>query len=141
MSTLLERFLRYARIDTTADERSTTYPSTPNQQVLGKLLRDELLALGLSDAYQTAHGIVYATVPGNVPGVPTVAFVAHVDTSPETTAAGCNPQVIRNYGLDPERSIGFAFGSGIDRLAMLRYGVGDLRLFFENDLRFLSQFK
>ena len=52
-----------------------------------------------------------------------------------------HPQVIRNMGLDPEKHIGFAFGSGIDRLAMLRYGIGDLRLFFENDLRFLSQFK
>ncbi len=51
-----------------------------------------------------------------------------------------HPQVIRNMGLDPERYIGFAFGSGIDRLAMLRYGIGDLRLFFEGDLRFLSQF-
>jgi phenylalanyl-tRNA synthetase alpha chain len=51
-----------------------------------------------------------------------------------------HPQVIRNFGLDPERHIGFAFGSGIERLAMLRYGVGDLRLFFENDLRFLQQF-
>jgi tripeptide aminopeptidase len=98
MSSLFDRFLRYVRIDTTADERSTTYPSTPNQLVLGKLLRDELLALGLSDVYQTEYGIVYATVPGNVPGVPTVAFVAHVDTSPETTAKDCNPQVIRNYG-------------------------------------------
>ena len=44
-------------------------------------------------------------------------------------------------GLDPERFIGFAFGSGIDRLAMLRYGVNDLRLFFEGDTRFLSQFR
>lgn len=52
-----------------------------------------------------------------------------------------HPQVIRNMGLDPERYIGFAFGSGIDRLAMLRYGVADLRLFFDGDLRFLSQFK
>jgi phenylalanyl-tRNA synthetase alpha chain len=52
-----------------------------------------------------------------------------------------HPQVIRNMGLDPERYIGFAFGSGIDRLAMLRYGVNDLRLFFDGDLRFLSQFK
>jgi phenylalanyl-tRNA synthetase alpha chain len=51
-----------------------------------------------------------------------------------------HPQVIRNMGLDPERYIGFAFGTGIDRLAMLRYGVADLRLFFEGDLRFLSQF-
>jgi phenylalanyl-tRNA synthetase alpha chain len=52
-----------------------------------------------------------------------------------------HPQVISNMGLDPERYIGFAFGSGIDRLAMLRYGVSDLRLFFDGDLRFLSQFK
>jgi phenylalanyl-tRNA synthetase alpha chain len=52
-----------------------------------------------------------------------------------------HPNVVRNFGLDPERHVGFAFGSGIDRLAMLRYGVNDLRLFFENDLRFLSQFR
>jgi phenylalanyl-tRNA synthetase alpha chain len=51
-----------------------------------------------------------------------------------------HPQVIRNYGLDPEKYIGFAFGSGIERLTMLRYGVNDLRLFFENDARFLRQF-
>ena len=51
-----------------------------------------------------------------------------------------HPQVVRNMGFDPERVIGFAFGSGIDRLAMLRYGIDDLRLFFDGDLRFLSQF-
>jgi phenylalanyl-tRNA synthetase alpha chain len=52
-----------------------------------------------------------------------------------------HPTVVRNMGLDPERIIGFAFGSGIDRLAMLRYGVNDLRLFFEGDVRFLAQFR
>ncbi|NJS36747.1 MAG: phenylalanine--tRNA ligase subunit alpha [Brachymonas sp.] len=52
-----------------------------------------------------------------------------------------HPTVVRNMGLDPEKIIGFAFGSGIDRLAMLRYGVNDLRLFFEGDVRFLSQFR
>ena len=51
-----------------------------------------------------------------------------------------HPNVIRNMGLDPERYIGFAFGSGIDRLTMLRYGVDDLRMFFDGDMRFLSQF-
>ena len=51
-----------------------------------------------------------------------------------------HPSVVRNLGLDPEKHIGFAFGSGIERLAMLRYGVDDLRLFYENDLRFLRQF-
>jgi phenylalanyl-tRNA synthetase alpha chain len=52
-----------------------------------------------------------------------------------------HPTVVRNFGLDPERHVGFAFGMGPDRLAMLRYGVNDLRLFFEGDLRFLSQFR
>ena len=51
-----------------------------------------------------------------------------------------HPTVVRNFGLDPERYIGFAFGSGIERLAMLRYGINDLRIFFEGDLRFLRQF-
>jgi len=52
-----------------------------------------------------------------------------------------HPNVVRNFGLDPETHIGFAFGMGADRLTMLRYGVNDLRLFFDGDLRFLSQFK
>ena len=52
-----------------------------------------------------------------------------------------HPNVVRNMGLDPERFIGFAFGMGPDRLTMLRYGVNDLRLFFDGDLRFLSQFQ
>jgi phenylalanyl-tRNA synthetase alpha chain len=52
-----------------------------------------------------------------------------------------HPNVVRNFGLDPERYIGFAFGMGPDRLAMLRYGIDDMRLFFDSDLRFLSQFK
>jgi len=51
-----------------------------------------------------------------------------------------HPSVVRNFGLDPERWLGFAFGSGLERLTMLRYGIDDLRLFFENDLRFLQQF-
>ncbi len=59
----------------------------------------------------------------------------------EISGAGqVHPSVIRNFGLDPERHIGFAFGSGLERLTMLRYGVDDLRLFFEGDLRFLAQF-
>jgi len=59
----------------------------------------------------------------------------------EISGAGqVHPQVVRNYGLDPERYIGFAFGSGLERLTMLRYGVDDLRQFFDGDLRFLRQF-
>jgi phenylalanyl-tRNA synthetase alpha chain len=51
-----------------------------------------------------------------------------------------HPKVVRNFGLDPEKYIGFAFGSGLERLTMLRYGIEDLRLFFDGDLRFLEQF-
>ena len=57
---------------------------------------------------------------------------------------GCgmvHPNVLEPLGIDTEKYIGFAFGLGVERLAMLRYGVNDLRLFFENDLRFLAQFR
>ena len=59
----------------------------------------------------------------------------------EISGAGqVHPKVVRNFGLDPERYMGFAFGSGLERLTMLRYGIDDLRLFFDGDLRFLRQF-
>jgi phenylalanyl-tRNA synthetase alpha chain len=60
----------------------------------------------------------------------------------EIAGAGVvHPDVLRNGGIDPQRYSGFAFGMGLDRLAMLKYGVDDLRLFFENDMKFLAQFR
>jgi phenylalanyl-tRNA synthetase alpha chain len=60
----------------------------------------------------------------------------------EIAGAGVvHPEVLRNGGIDPQKYSGFAFGMGLDRLAMLKYGVNDLRLFFENDLKFLGQFR
>src|SRR5579871_1025854 len=98
MSTLLERFCRYVRVDTQADESATTYPSSPGQLVLGKMLADELREMGLRDAAQDDHGIVLATVPATVGyDAPTVAWIAHVDTSPETSGKGVQPQVHRDY--------------------------------------------
>jgi tripeptide aminopeptidase len=97
MTTLLDRFLRYVRIDTQADETSSTYPSTPGQLELARLLRDELLALGYADARMTEWGIVHATIPGTVPNAPTVALNSHVDTSPEFSGNGVNPRVVRDY--------------------------------------------
>jgi tripeptide aminopeptidase len=94
---LLDRFLRYVRVDTQSDEKSSTYPSTPGQLVLGKMLCDELKGMGLADAKQTEFGIVIGSIPATVPGAPTVAFIAHVDTSPETTGKHVDPQVVRNY--------------------------------------------
>ena len=65
-SSLLDRFLRYVKVGTTANEKATTYPSSPGQLVLGKMLTDELRALGLKDAEQDGHGIVLATLPATV---------------------------------------------------------------------------
>jgi tripeptide aminopeptidase len=98
MDTLLDRFLRYVRLDTQANEASKSYPSTPGQLVLGKILADELRALGLNDAHQDEHGIVMATVPGNTKKpTPTIAWIAHVDTSPETSGKNVNPIIHRSY--------------------------------------------
>src|SRR5689334_7711557 len=98
---LLQRFLRYVKIESTANEESTTYPSTPGQLEVGKVLLQELLAMGIKDAEQDKYGIVYGTVPGNIDGpqamIPVVAFNSHVDTSPETCGKDIKPQVITNY--------------------------------------------
>ena len=94
---LLERFLQYVQIDTTAVEDSGTYPSSPGQMEIGKLLVEQMKEMGIADASQDEFGIVIGTVPGNVEGAPTVAFNSHVDTSPETTGKNVKPNVIENY--------------------------------------------
>ena len=96
---LLQRFLRYVQIDTTAQPEAEGYPSSPGQLELGRLLLGELQALGLADARQDQHGIVLATVPATAKRgpAPVVALCSHLDTSPETTGAGVRPQVIENY--------------------------------------------
>jgi tripeptide aminopeptidase len=93
---LLQRFLRYVRVESTADENSTTYPSTPGQLDMGRLLTDELKALGI-DATMSEHGIVVGTVPATVTHAPTIALFAHVDTSPDYCGGGVNPIVIERY--------------------------------------------
>jgi tripeptide aminopeptidase len=98
MSALLDRFCRYVRIDTEANEKVTTYPSSPGQLELGRLLVEELRAIGLRDAEQDAHGIVMASIPATVSrSSPAIAWIAHVDTSPETSGRGVKPIVHRNY--------------------------------------------
>src|SRR5436309_13728772 len=95
---LEDRFCRYVRIDTQANEASTTYPSTPGQLELGRLLAQELQALGVRDAVQNEHGIVLATLPATQSkAAPVIAWISHVDTSPETSGHGVQPIVQRNY--------------------------------------------
>ena len=99
MSDVLDRFLRYVRYDTRADEHSTDFPSTPGQLVLLNDLAAELRAIGLADAAVDAHGYVMATIPATTTktGVPTIGFIAHVDTSPEMSGTDVTPIVHRNY--------------------------------------------
>jgi tripeptide aminopeptidase len=95
---LLERFCRYVRVDTQADESAKTYPSSPGQLDLGRMLVAELKQIGIGDATADEHGIVLGTLPATAaPQAPTIAWVAHVDTSPETSGHGVKPIVHRNY--------------------------------------------
>ena len=101
---LLERFLRYVSIDTQSDESSTTSPSTAKQKDLSRLLAEELVALGCTDAAMNEFGQVFATVPGNLPSdhpaagkVPTIGLIAHVDTYFATPGANVRPTVIDSY--------------------------------------------
>ncbi len=99
MTSVLDRFLKYVSYDTQSREGADTYPSTPGQLVLLRELVTELKAIGLADAAIDDHGYVMATVPpttGNA-DVPVIAFIAHVDTSPEMSGAGVKPIVHRGY--------------------------------------------
>ena len=96
--TVTDRFLRYVVIDTQSDPKSSTQPSTEKQKNLGRILVEELLAIGLSDAHLDEHGYVYATIPSNVDRpVPVICLCSHMDTAPDFTGTNVKPQIVRNY--------------------------------------------
>jgi tripeptide aminopeptidase len=97
MSPALDRFLRYVRFDTQSNEASMSYPSTPGQLVLLGELATELRSLGAADVQIDEHGYVTATVSATSAHVPTIGFIAHVDTSPEMPGAGVRPIIHRRY--------------------------------------------
>jgi tripeptide aminopeptidase len=97
-----ERFLRYVQIDTQSDPESNSVPTTMKQKDLGKLLVEELQALGISDAHLDELGYVYATIPANVDGnIPVICFCSHMDTAPDCSGAGVVPIIHRNYQGQP----------------------------------------
>jgi len=96
MSTLIERFLSYVKIDTQSDHESTTFPSTEKQKNLSNLLVQELKAMGLN-AFLDKDGYVYSKIEKNVEGVKAIGFIAHVDTAPDAPGANVNPRIIKNY--------------------------------------------
>jgi tripeptide aminopeptidase len=97
--TATERFLRYVTIDTQSDPESPTCPSTDKQKNLGRILVQELLDLGITDAHLDEHGYVYATIPANTDkaNVPVICFCSHMDTSPDCSSEGVKPIIHSNY--------------------------------------------
>ena len=96
----LDRFLRYAKIDTQSQEDQQTTPSTRKQLNLANLLAKELTALGAQNVRVSEFGIVYAMVPGNLADnskVPVIGFIAHMDTSPAVSGENVNPVIHKNY--------------------------------------------
>lgn len=97
MNRLIERFLRYVKIDTQSDPDSTTFPSTLKQLDLSKMLVSELQGMGL-EAFLDKDGYVYSKLPSNIKkDVPSIGFIAHVDTSFDAPGKNVNPRIIKNY--------------------------------------------
>jgi len=101
---IIERLIRYLKIDTQSDPESKTTPSTMKQFDLANLLVDELKSMGLTQVELDDKCYIYATLESNIPEnhpaygkVPNIGFIAHLDTSPDTTGANVNPQIIENY--------------------------------------------
>jgi tripeptide aminopeptidase len=95
---LLDRFLRYVRVGTAANPNNDAYPSSPSQRELGRMLCEELAEISIEDARQDENALVWGTVPATDGGSsPTVALVAHVDTSPEAPSENVDPQIVEAY--------------------------------------------
>jgi len=99
MQPVIERFIRYIKIDTQSARKSDSFPSTQKQFNLANLLVEELITLGLEDAAVDKFGYVTATLPANTAreSIPVVGFLAHMDTSPDLSGEGVNPQLIEDY--------------------------------------------
>jgi len=95
---ILERFLRYARVDTQSDSDSTEFPSSKKQFILAEMLADELKQIGLTDISIDNYGYVMATLPSNIEkNIPVIGFLSHMDTSPDMSGTNVNPRVVDNY--------------------------------------------
>jgi tripeptide aminopeptidase len=94
-----ERFVRYAQIDTQSNPHSSTFPSSENQKNLAVVLVQELLAIGITDAYMDEHGYVFGTIPAtsNKENIPTLCFCSHMDTAPDCSGTNVKPIIHRNW--------------------------------------------
>ena len=111
MSDVIDRFVRYIQINTKSDPDSSSFPSTAIQFDLARILENELLQMGLQDVSLDENGYVMATLPSNSEKqLPVIGWIAHMDTSPDMSGEGVNPQFIRNYDggdilLNPKEKI------------------------------------
>lgn len=97
--TAAERFMRYVQTDTQSDPQSNTHPTTEKQKDLSRILAQELLSMGISDAHMDEWGYVYATIPSNSSkkDIPVICYCAHVDTAPDCSGTGVKPILHKNY--------------------------------------------
>lgn len=96
--TAAERFIRYVQIDTQSDPLSSSFPTSEKQKDLSKILAEELIQMGISDAHMDEYGYVYGTIPSNTDKeVPVICFCAHVDTAPDASGTGVKPIIHKNY--------------------------------------------
>lgn len=96
--TLIERFLKYVSFDTQSNEESGVTPSTPGQMVFAKFLKEELESLGLEEVTLDENGYLFATLPANTDKpVPTIGFIAHMDTSPDMSGKDVKPRIVPDY--------------------------------------------
>ena len=96
---VVDRFLRYVKYDTQSDELTNMTPSTPGQMTFAKYLADELRQMGLDDITLDDNGYLMATLPANTDaeGIPTIGFIAHLDTSPDMSGHNVTPRIVENY--------------------------------------------
>lgn len=98
MSFIVDRFLKYVSFDTQSAEDSNTTPSTAKQFKLAEYLRDELQEIGMTEVEMDENGYVYATLPANTDKeIPTIGFIAHMDTSPDCSGANIHPRIVKAY--------------------------------------------
>ena len=97
--TIVDRFLDYVKFDTQSDELTNLTPSTPGQMIFARHLRDVLEGMGLKDITLDENGYLMATLPGNITDrkVPTIGFIAHLDTSPDMSGRNVKPRIVRDY--------------------------------------------
>lgn len=96
--TLVDKFLQYVKFDTQSDELTNLTPSTPGQMVFARFLEEELIKMGLQEVSLDDNGYLMATLPANTEGnIPTIGFIAHLDTSPDMSGRHVNPRIVKDY--------------------------------------------